>query len=90
VRFVDLLEEAVNSLPDNCKDSTILTQLPAKVVKTLVEAMAYGPATVAASGELLYSVMPPTVPVDQYIAADFTHDNNMVFIVCELRPGPSP
>jgi Mg/Co/Ni transporter MgtE len=65
VRFDDLLEEALNSLPDY-KDPTILTQLPAKVIKALVKAMAYGPATVAAC-ELLYSVVPPTVPVDQYL-----------------------
>jgi hypothetical protein len=66
VKFDDLLEEALHSLPAKNKDPTTLTQLPAKVVKAFVEAMAYEPATVAASGELLYSVTPPTVPLDHF------------------------
>ena len=42
--------------------------------------MAYAPAAVAASGEILYTVMPPTVPINHYLE----DGNDMVSIDCEL------
>ena len=42
--------------------------------------MRLAPATVAATGELLYTVMFPTVPIDQYLE----DGNHMVSIDCEL------
>ena len=41
-----------------------LLPLPRQVIKALVEAMAYEPAATSDSGELLYSVAPPTEPVE--------------------------
>ena len=89
--FDDLLTEALNSVPKKNKDATHLSQLSSDVVKALVEAMAYEPATVATSGEMLYSVVPPTLPLDRYLE-DFTNNDNLLTDTCELGtcPGPTP
>ena len=80
----------VNSLGGVLSASPPKSSKPRLTVKC--EAMAYEPATIAVSGVLLYSVMPPIVPVDNYLK-DFIHDNNwfplMVNSACVQGPGPS-
>jgi hypothetical protein len=73
----DLLEEALNSLPEKIKGQTTLMQLRGKVVRALVEAMMYEPATVAASGELLHSVTLPTVKGTQSPRPSTWRDNSI-------------
>ena len=54
--------------------------------------MAYEPAAFSDSGALLYSVAPPTEPVDHYIGDFVGCDDNLLSGERELAicPGPSP
>ena len=87
VRFEDLLTKVL----ENPKKKDLFP-LPREVIKALVEAMAYEPATVSDAGKLLYSVAPPTETVDHFLDDFVRSDDNLLSRECELAvcPGPSP
>ncbi|KAI2509493.1 hypothetical protein MHU86_4870 [Fragilaria crotonensis] len=65
-------------------DARIYSFLSANVITALIDAMAFEPATLLPSGELLvYSVAAPIAPLDHYLC-DFTHNKSMVVSNCEL------
>ena len=82
IQFDDLLQ-VVMEFQTKRTDASMFSFLLANVITALIGAMAFEPATVLHSGQLVYSVEAPSTPVDHYLC-DFTHSRSLVVSNCEL------
>ena len=81
IQFDDLLQ-VVMEFQTKRTDASMFSFLSANVI-TAFDALAFEPATVLHSGELVYSVEAPSTPVDHYLC-DFTHSRSLVVSNSEL------
>jgi hypothetical protein len=81
IQFDDLLQ-VVMEFQTKRTDASMFSFLSANVI-TAFDALAFEPATVLHSGELVYSVEAPSTAVDHYLCG-FTHSRSLVVSNCEL------